>query len=94
MSLALGFAIYFIIWWLTLFAVLPFGVRTQGEDGDVVPGTPESAPAKPQLVRVFITTTLVAALMFAVIWAAVEFGWISRDLFSPSGVLPGGGPAQ
>ena len=43
MSIALGIALYFVIWWMTLFAVLPFGGRTQGESGHVVPGTPESA---------------------------------------------------
>ena len=44
MSLTFAIAIYVVIWWTVLFAVLPIGVRTQGEDGSVVPGTPESAP--------------------------------------------------
>ncbi len=39
MSLTFGLALYFIIWWTVLFAVLPFGVRTQGEAGEIVPGT-------------------------------------------------------
>ena len=34
MSVSFAIAIYFIIWWTVLFAVLPIGVRTQGEDGD------------------------------------------------------------
>jgi len=33
MSLTLSIAIYFVIWWIVLFAVLPIGVRTQGEMG-------------------------------------------------------------
>ena len=56
-----------------LFAVLPIGVRTQGEDGAVVPGTPESAPTRPRLVRVALLTTLVSALVFAGLWAAVRY---------------------
>jgi len=40
MSVSFAIAIYFIIWWTVLFAVLPIGVRTQAEDGAVVPGTP------------------------------------------------------
>ena len=40
-------AIYFLIWWLTLFAVLPWGVRNQEEAGDVVPG---SDPARPRCI--------------------------------------------
>ena len=58
------FAIYFIIWWVTLFAVLPFGMRTQAEENYVVPGTPESAPARFQAKKVLLLTTLVAALIY------------------------------
>ena len=39
MTLATAIAIYFIIWWVVLFAVLPFGVRSQEESGAVEPGT-------------------------------------------------------
>jgi predicted secreted protein len=68
MSLVLGLAIYFIIWWVCLFAVLPFGVRTQAEAGEVVQGTPESAPAAPRLKRVALITTGVATLVFSVVY--------------------------
>jgi predicted secreted protein len=44
MSVSFAIAIYVVIWWTVLFAILPIGVRTQGEDGFVVPGTPASAP--------------------------------------------------
>jgi predicted secreted protein len=74
MSLSLGIAIYVILWWTVLFAVLPIGVRTQGEDGAVVPGTPESAPSAPRLVRVVVLTTLISAALFAACWAAVKYG--------------------
>ena len=33
MSLSFAIAIYVVIWWTVLFAILPIGVRTQGEDG-------------------------------------------------------------
>ncbi len=59
------FAVYFIIWWITLFAILPLGMRTQAEENDVVPGTVESAPAKFRYVRVFLLTTAVSALIYA-----------------------------
>ena len=35
MSLASTIAIFFVVWWIVLFAVLPFGMRTQEEEGDV-----------------------------------------------------------
>jgi predicted secreted protein len=76
MSLTLGIAIYMVLWWTVLFAVLPIGVRTQGEDGAVVPGTPESAPSTPRLLRVVVITTLVSGLLFGAAWAAIRYGLV------------------
>lgn len=76
MSIALGLAIYLIIWWTVLFAVLPIGLRTQAEEGEIVPGTPESAPAKPRLARVFLTTTIVSGAIFALGWWAFASGLV------------------
>jgi predicted secreted protein len=64
------FAIYFIVWWVVLFTVLPFGVQTQAEAGEVVPGTPESAPASFRLWRVLVATTVVATIVFSALWFA------------------------
>lgn len=80
MSISFLVAVYFIVWWVVLFTVLPFGVRTQGEAGSVVPGTPESAPAEFRLLRVVIITTVVAALVFAGLWAAVHWGLIDLQV--------------
>ena len=52
-------AIFFLIWWVVLFAVLPWGVRRQDEAGDVAPGTDPGAPAVPYLGRKLIWTTVV-----------------------------------
>ena len=76
MGIALGLALYFMIWWLTLFAVLPFGVRTQEEAGAVEPGTPASAPERFQWRKVFLINTVVAALAFSVVWMALENNWL------------------
>ncbi len=65
MSLAFGAAIYFMIWWILLFAILPFGMRrTQEEAGEVVPGSEPSAPDRPQFLKVIILTTIVATILF------------------------------
>ena len=79
MSLSFSIAVYFIIWWLVLFAVLPFGVRTQGESGDTVPGTPASAPAAHRMVRTAVTTTLLSAVLFALLYLTLTRKWISLD---------------
>ena len=69
MSPAFAIAIYVLIWWVVLFAVLPLGVRTQGEDGTVVPGTPESAPT-----RAALPAHRAADDAAGVRWCSVRFG--------------------
>jgi len=64
MSVTTGLAIYFIIWWTVLFAVLPWGVRSQVESGTVVPGTDPGAPAIPKLWHKLAWTTIAATLVF------------------------------
>ncbi len=64
MSFLSAFAVYFIIWWLTLFAVLPFGVRSQADEDDVTLGTVESAPAHFRGGRILLLTTLVSAVIY------------------------------
>ena len=81
MSIALALAIYLVIWWTVLFAVLPVGLRTQAEEGEVVPGTPESAPARPRLARVFLVTTVVSLVIFALCWWAFASGFLDLRAF-------------
>jgi predicted secreted protein len=88
MTLTFAIAIYFIIWWMTLFAVLPFFARTQDEAGSVVPGTPESAPSKPGMARIFLANTILASLVFALVWSIIVFHWIDLDLFQIETRMP------
>ena len=51
---------------MVLFAVLPFGVRSQlEEDGEMAPETDPGAPTIPRLGRKLLWTTLVSAVIFA-----------------------------
>ena len=68
MSTTTAVAVFFLIWWVTLFAVLPWGVRSQQEDGEVVPGTDPGAPLVPKLGRKLIWTTLVTCVVFGVLY--------------------------
>jgi predicted secreted protein len=54
-------ALYFVIWWILLFAVLPFGVTSQHESGEIVAGTEPGAPAAPGLREKALWTTFVSA---------------------------------
>ena len=52
MAITSALAIYFILWWVTLFAVLPWGNRSAHEAGEETPpGHAASAPIKPNLAR-------------------------------------------
>jgi predicted secreted protein len=80
MSLAFGLAIYFVIWWIVLFAMLPIGVRTTEEEGQERPaGFAESAPHRPRLVPKMLATTVVAAIVFAGVYAVIVHHVIRLD---------------
>jgi predicted secreted protein len=64
-----GLALYFVIWWILLFAVLPFGIRSQAESGDIVQGSEPGAPALPALREKAIWTTLVASVVLVLVAA-------------------------
>ncbi len=62
-------AVYFIVWWLCLFVVLPFRVRNQVDEGAWVHGTERGAPSIARLWPKFLVTTLLAAAVTAlVLW--------------------------
>jgi len=72
-------AIYFIIWWTVLFAVLPWGVRSQRESGEVVPGTDPGAPSAPALGRKLVWTTLLSAALFAALYYVYASRLVTHD---------------
>ena len=73
MSISSSIAIYFVLWWVVLFAVLPFGVRSQVEEGDTVPGSDPGAPVLPLMAKKLIWTTIISLAIFAVgVWAYRE----------------------
>ena len=79
MTLSFAIAIYVLIWWVVLFAMLPIGVRTQAEEGEVSPGTPESAPHQPRLLPKMLATTVVASIVFAAVYVIIVHRVITLD---------------
>ena len=87
MPVATALAVYFIMWWLTLFTMLPIGLRTQGEEEDVTLGTPASAPHKHRMGRVFLLTTIISTVIFATFYVVNQklgIGVDSLPVFFPS----------
>jgi predicted secreted protein len=69
----LAVAIYITIWFTVLFAILPIGVRSQQEEGVVIPGTEPGAPVAPRLMMKAIVTTVVSALLLALLLAYMHW---------------------
>ena len=73
-------AIYFLIFCLTAFVTLPFGVKTAEEAGaEHVPGQADSAPYRFDLPRHLIRAGVIAALLTVLFIANYLFGWITVD---------------
>jgi predicted secreted protein len=78
-TLSTGFAIYFVMWWIVLFLTLPFGVRSQHEDGEGAPGTDPGAPIATQMGRKLIWTTVISAVLFAAAVFAYNAGYLNVE---------------
>ncbi len=81
MDIILSIAVYFIVWWMVLFTILPIGLRTQQDEGNVVEGTPESAPANPMILKKVIITTIVSSIVFAIFYVVIEAELIDINKF-------------
>jgi len=82
MAITTVLAIYFIIWWVVLFAVLPWGVRSQHEAGEVVPGSDPGAPAIHRVWRKVLVTTVIASVIFAILYVVYTSGMIPYEWLS------------
>ena len=71
--------IFFVVWWIVLFAVLPFGVKSQHEAGSFEPGTDPGAPQRPLLLVKVGATTVISAVAVAIAYAVWESGIIPFD---------------
>jgi predicted secreted protein len=82
MTISSTLAIYFVVWWVVLFAVLPFGVRSQHEEGGGVAGTDPGAPVTHGMVRKLIWTTIISAVLFGAGMWANRVGILNVDTLS------------
>ncbi len=82
MARSSAFVVFLLIWWLTLFVILPTGVRGQAEEGSIVKGSEPGAPVHSDMKRKFITTTIIATILWLIVCSAIIFGWLSWDMFA------------
>ncbi|MES2174724.1 MAG: DUF1467 family protein [Pseudomonadota bacterium] len=89
MNLYAIFAIYFLMWVISAFIMLPFGIRTPDETGEVLlKGQADSAPSNFRPGLVMLRATIMATILFGLYYANYVQGWVTLDM------LPGYRAAQ
>ena len=86
MGITSAIVLFAVIWFLTLFVVLPLRLQTQGDLGKVEPGTHAGSPENPQMKKRFLVTTAVALVLWAIVAGSIiegvfsvrDFDWFNR----------------
>lgn len=79
MTFTSAIVLYCVIWAVTFFLVLPWGQVSQHEAGDVVPGTPPSAPSDAKIKRKAMITTIISVVVFVIVYLIIANKWITID---------------
>jgi predicted secreted protein len=79
MTLSTAIAIYFVIWWVVLFVVLPWDVRSQEESGAISQGTDPGAPVVPRLWWKLLWTTVIASVVFVVCALVYDYRLVTLE---------------
>lgn len=90
MTIGAALVLYAVVWFMTLFIVLPIRLKSQTEDGPVVKGTPPSAPADPQLGKRALIVTGVSVVIWLGLMGIIVSGVISLEMFDFYGGIKGG----
>lgn len=77
MGITSALVLYAVIWWMCFLIALPIKVQTQGDLGDIVPGTHAGAPEHHHVKRKAWIVTFVALVLWIVIAGIILSGWIS-----------------
>ena len=88
MGVTSAIVLFIVIWFMTFFVAIPIRVKTQGDLGQIVPGTHAGAPESHHLRKKAFYTTAVAFVLWVIIsgiilsnWITLEdFGWFYRAL--------------
>jgi predicted secreted protein len=81
MTITAALVLFAVIWFLALLIALPFQIRTQEEAGEIVPGTPASAPTDPMIRRKMFWVTIVTVALWIPLCAFIIWGGVTvRDI--------------
>lgn len=79
MSVVSGIVLFAVIWFMTFFIALPLRLKTQGESGEIVPGTHAGAPEEHHLKKKAVYTTIASVVLWIIIAAIILSGVISLE---------------
>ncbi|MCU0802775.1 MAG: DUF1467 family protein [Rhodobacteraceae bacterium] len=88
MSITGAIVVYAVTWFMVFFVVLPLRFTSQGDTGEVVPGTPRGAPATENVGQKARITTIAATIIWALICGIILSGWIGIRDFDFMGMMP------
>lgn len=81
MGITSALVLYAVFWFMTFLVVLPIRVDTQGDLGEIVPGTHAGAPENHHLKKKAWITTGVAFVLWAITSTIILSGWVTVDDF-------------
>ena len=81
MSITSAIVLFAVIWFMVFLIVIPIRLQTQGDVGQVVPGTHAGSPEVHNLKKKAWITTGVSIVLWIIIAGVILSGWITiRDL--------------
>lgn len=81
MTITAALVIFAVIWFLTLYVALPIGETSQSEAGEVVPGTPASAPVDTFLKKKLLWVTIISFILWVLICGIIMSGILKIEYF-------------
>lgn len=81
MTITGAIVLFAVLWFLILFIMLPIGEKSQSEAGDVVPGTPASAPEDAMMKKKLIWTTITTVILWAILVGVIVSGLLRIEYF-------------
>ena len=82
MTFISGTILFILLWWIVLFTILPFKIKSQIESGQVVESTDPGAPANPRIIQKFLIVTIISLILWLGLYVLVKYGYLDlRTLF-------------
>jgi|TARA_B100001750_G_C15394291_1_gene539150 predicted secreted protein len=82
MTFIFGAILFILIWWIVLFTILPFKIKSQIESGQIVESTDPGAPENPRIVQKFLIVTIISLMLWLGLYVLVKYEYLDlRALF-------------